>query len=262
MINKTLFFLILFFSITTFSQQNIISLESYSEDKFIADDFVGFDNFGSLFYINSNVLFKKNNTAKYQYQNLQLGKISRVDILNPLKTLVFYEEFNTVVLLDNFLNEIQKINFSEIESPIVISSAGICGQNKIWVYNVTNQQIAIFDLINATTQNLNIPIKEKQFYYQTDYNNYYWQEQNGNLQYCTVFGKVFSKGNFDGFILQVTDEYVFYKKESQVFIYSFKNDEVYEIVNIENSFKKIFYKEQILSIFTNQGITNYKITIP
>jgi hypothetical protein len=30
----------------------------------------------------------------------------------------------------------------------------------------------------------------------------------------------------------------------------------------EKTFKNFTYKDQILSIFTNQGITNYKITLP
>ena len=34
------------------------------------------------------------------------------------------------------------------------------------------------------------------------------------------------------------------------------------IENIEKSFKNFYYKDQILSIFTNQEITNYKIIIP
>ena len=42
-------------------------------------------------------------------------KIKKVDLINPLKVTLFYEEFNTVVLLDNQMNEIQKIDFSKNE---------------------------------------------------------------------------------------------------------------------------------------------------
>jgi hypothetical protein len=38
-------------------------------------------------------------------------KITKVDLQNPLKIVLFYESFNSALLLDNQLNEIQKINF-------------------------------------------------------------------------------------------------------------------------------------------------------
>jgi len=41
-----------------------------------------------------------------------------------------------------------------------------------------------------------------------------------------------------------------------------KNNTISPIENVEKSFKNFYYKDQILSIFTNQGISNYKITIP
>lgn len=55
-----------------------------------------------MFYI------KKNNTQLWQYKNLSLGKITKIDLQNPLKIVLFYEGFNSVILLDNQLNEIQK----------------------------------------------------------------------------------------------------------------------------------------------------------
>jgi hypothetical protein len=71
-----------------------------------------------------------------------LGKITKVDLQNPLKIVLFYESFN-VAPLDNQLNEIQKINFSSNANPIVITATGIASQNQLWVYNSLNQQIGL-----------------------------------------------------------------------------------------------------------------------
>ena len=48
-----------------------------------ADDFIGVDGFGNCFYTKNNTVLKKVDSAILQYQNLSLGKITKVDILNP-----------------------------------------------------------------------------------------------------------------------------------------------------------------------------------
>ena len=44
---------------------------------------------------------------------MQLGEISSIDAFNALKTTVFYRDFNTVIILDNRLSEIMKIDFNQ-----------------------------------------------------------------------------------------------------------------------------------------------------
>ncbi len=51
-------------------------------------------------------------------------------------------------------------------------------------------------------------------------------------------------------------------KEGKLYVQDVKNNTIFPIENVENSFENFYYKDQILSIFTNQGITNYKISIP
>jgi len=47
-------------------------------------------------------------------------------------------------------------------------------------------------------------------------------------------------------------------------LYSLNNQTkvVYEIEIVEKSFQNYYYKDQILAIFTNQQIKNYKIKLP
>ncbi len=86
-----------------------------SSQKIDADEMVGFDGSENMYYIKNNVLFKKNKKELWQYKNISLGKITHVDIQNPLKTILFYENFNTVITLDNQFNETQKINFRRMK---------------------------------------------------------------------------------------------------------------------------------------------------
>jgi len=229
-----------------------------------ADAFVGFDGYHNCFYLKNNVLFKKTESALLQYQNLSLGKISKVDILNPLKVVVFYEAFNSVIVLDNQLNEIQKVDFSVLEIPVVASAVGVSGQNKLWVFNSMNQQLALYDLNSNLYQNIGIPITDGIMDYQSDFNYFQWIDKQNNWMVCTIYGRTFSNGTVaTGSNVQLlSDDKIMFFKDNRWFLNDKNTDKTYEIQIVEKSFKKMYYKDQILSIFTNQGITNYKITIP
>ena len=85
-----------------------------------------------------------------------------------------------------------------------------------------------------------------------------------NWYSCDVFGKITSLGkvaDFDQLQIIANQEIVF-SKDGKLFLNDLKKNSIYKIENVEKSFKNFFYKDQNLSIFTNQEITNYKITTP
>lgn len=258
------FFLLVSYGISTTGQIQTIKATLINSETIAADDFVGYDGFGNCFFIKNNVLFKKTEKLLLNYQNLALGKIKKVDILNPLKVIVFYEEFNTVVLLDKQMNEIQKIDFSKNETPIIASAIGISGQNKLWVYNSLNQQIGLYDIATNQFKNLGVPIKENLLFYQTDFNNFNWIDKQNQWFTCSIFGRVINNGKLEyQNQMQLLDKnVVLYLKENELFLFDRSSSLDYKIVIKEKSFKKFYYKDQFLSIFTNQEITNYKITLP
>ena len=141
-----LFFFILQFASVIAQEQNL-KAELLSTQKIDADTFVGFDGMGNLYYLKNNVFYMKNDKESWQYKNISLGKPTKIDIQNPLKIMLFYENFNTVIILDNQLNETQKINFSEKYLPIVVSATGNASQNRLWIYNSLTQQIGLFDFL-------------------------------------------------------------------------------------------------------------------
>lgn len=103
-------------------------------------DTIGVDNYKSTYMLNNNVLIKENNNETKTYQNFNFGNISTVDIINPFEIVVFYDEFNTVVILDNVLNLMRTIQFP---NNISFSRKGIT--NKIWIYNEDENKIQLYD---------------------------------------------------------------------------------------------------------------------
>ena len=256
--------LLLFITFVGFGQSKIIEAKLFQTLEVKADDFIGYDNFDSYYYNLNNVLYKKTKDKLYQYQNLKFGNITKVDLVNPLRILVFYADFNSAVLLDNQFNEIQSISFSELETPTIVSAIGLSGQNKLWIYNTTNQQIGLYDLSSKTIKDLNVPIKEKFTFYQTDLNYFHWIDSNSIWNTSTIFGNVTTNGKINSQQnLQIKDsEIIIYEIDNLVYIENTLTKNKYQISNIENSFEKMFYKDQILSIFTNHRILRYKIKLP
>lgn len=248
---------------------------SYGQDKtylatkldatsLTADRFLGYDQFGFYYSIKNNVLFKDKKNEHFEYKNIALGKPTKIDIQNPLKIMLFYENFNTVVLLDNQLSEIQRINLSENIVPIIASAAGIASQNRLWIYNNLTQQIGFFDYLKNTFQSLTASFQGNLKYYQSDFNTFHWIDNNSNWYSCDVFGKVSSLGKVSDFnkLQIITNQSILFSKGDKLYVQDLKNNTISAIENVEKSFDNFYYKDQILSIFTTQGITNYKISIP
>lgn len=264
MLKKIVLFLLLSCSWNSFCQSQNIVATKIDRVAFEADDLVGSDGFGNYFYIKNNVFFKQTATALLQYQNIALGKIKKIDLINPLKVTLFYEEFNTVVLLDNQMNEIQKIEFSKNETQIIASAVGMSGQNQLWIYNSLDQQIGLYDIATNTYKSLGVPIKENLLFYQTDFNNFHWIDKQNQWFTCSIFGRTTSNGLLENQnrLQLIENNSLMYCRDNTLFLFDRNTSKEYEIEIVEKSFQNFYCKNQILSIFTDQGITNYKITLP
>ncbi|KAF2334371.1 hypothetical protein [Flavobacterium daemonense] len=263
-----LFFLLIAVIPTSFSAQNSkINAVKISQTTNVADEYLGQDSFGFNYQITNNVFSKFKGNEVFEYKNVSLGRITKSDLQNPLKIVLYYEDFNTVVLLDNQLNKISEINFSLNSNPIVVSAIGMSTQNQLWIYNSLNQQIGLFDYLKNEYKTVSIPLTEPIKYYQTDFNTFYWIDKKNNWYSCDIFGKITSLGNvadFDKIEIIDSQKYIF-SKGNLLYLRNIdkeKSSAVSEIEILEKSFDNFYYKDQILSIFTAKEIVNYKIVTP
>lgn len=251
------------FSVVSSQNQKLTALKTDSI-HFDGDQFLGYDSFRFYYTIKNNVFSKIKTRDTLEYKNISLGKISKVDLQNPLKIVLFYENFNTVIVLDNQLNEIQKINFSENINPIVATAIGIASMNQLWIYNSMNQQLGLYDYLNKEYKTISVPFTESIKHYSSDFNFFHWVDNKNNWFTCDIFGRITIKGkiaDFDSVII-INENQLIYSKDSLLFLQDLEKGKKTEIEISEKTFKKFYYKDQILSIFTSTGITNYKITIP
>jgi hypothetical protein len=129
----------LLLTISSFAQEELIEID--------ADWFIGIDNLEHLYYVKNNTLYKKTKTKNINYTNLHLGKIASVDITNPLKIVVFYKDFNSVIILDDNLNELStNIDFNSLFFKN-IHYVGTATNSGLWLYSQDDNTITLFDFL-------------------------------------------------------------------------------------------------------------------
>lgn len=149
--------------------------------------FVGVDKYGSIYSVDKNRLYKKTDKKEYSFSSLRLGRISSVDMLNPLKITVFYEDLNTVVLLDDKLNEIRRINFNEHTDFKNVSFASKAYKNTLWLLDTDAQEVEVFDYKTKKNVARSHPIREEVKQMQTNY-NYAWVLSSSKLRRYNIYG--------------------------------------------------------------------------
>lgn len=248
-------------SFSLFAQTNYTcnKLDSLFLEK--VEGYIGRDNFQNYYYTSNNQLLKKNKEKTYNYKNLSLGKIHDIAIENPLQIVLLYKNFNTVVLLDNQLNEVQRIDFNTINSFLTITSVGFGGQNKLWFFDSNSQKIGLYDLITSSVKFLSNPFKGNVSKKMASYNFFYFLNENNEYQSISIFGKIENLGKIpenDDFCFLDESKIVFTNNNS-FFIYDFSLKTISKLNISEKSFEKFFFKDGILSIFTENKIINYQI---
>ncbi|WP_366185115.1 hypothetical protein [Flavobacterium ovatum] len=258
-------FAFLLFSFLSIQAQNIkIVASKINSLPFEDKNFVGRDFYGYNYFDDQAVFSKTKRKEHWEYKNVSLGHLTKIDLNNPLKIVLFYQDFNAVVLLDNQLSETQKILFFQSELPISVKATGIAAQNQLWVYNNLNQQIGLYNYLNNTYKTISIPFPDNIQFYQTDFNHFYWIDDKNIAFVCNLFGKIttlFQIPKYD-WIEFINEQQYIYSKDHQFYLLDNSQNKKYEIEIVEKTFQKCYYKDQILSIFTTEGITNYKIITP
>ncbi len=96
------------------------------------------DNLGNIYLVNNNNQLKKlnnrgdsvgvfNDVRKY-------GKLFYIDVTNPLKLLLYYQNFSTIVVLDRFLMIRNVINLRK-QNIFNVKAIATSYDNNIWVFD-------------------------------------------------------------------------------------------------------------------------------
>lgn len=226
------------------------------------------DPMGNVYIIKNNhlVKYEQDYTQAAEYTNLFLGNIHSVDVSDPLRILLYYQDHNQLVWVDNFL--------SEIRSPIWLDDLGVdqarlvCSSNQggFWIFNGLNNQLQYFD-VNLQFVLESIPLNSLTG---PDIQPAYMLEKSRKV-YLNVPGfgiLVFDLfGNYSKTIsleipgeFQVTDQHLYYFKEGKFYSYDLRtNNRTLLQFPEEDGITKVEMQPDFLYLFSHQGYSVYKI---
>jgi len=251
---KLIIVVFLLIGLVSFSQEiNAIYIDSTTLK---ADKFIGLDKFDSWYYIDQNVLYKKKETNIVSYTNLQLGNITSVSINNPFNILVFYRDYNTVVILDNYLNKKQQIYLGNN----TITHVSYAFADNIWMYNLEIQQLELYNYkldIKVATTRPSAVLQVKNL--ESNAKNVYVLDNVGNLSQFNNYGDLVNYDrNLAADKVFVFGEKVLFLRNKILFL---KSTQSHRIVFTKKTYiKDIYVSNDDLFIFDGNEVLQFKLS--
>ena len=142
--------LIFFLLIMLFDKSNAQKDSTFKLVRVIKGDIVSFtvDNLDNIYILNSRNQVKKlspegDSIAVYNDVK-RFGTATLIDVSNPMKVLLFYRDFATVVSLDRLLNMRNSIDLRK-QNVLQAKAIGQSYDNKIWVYDEVENKLKKID---------------------------------------------------------------------------------------------------------------------
>lgn len=222
---KRLIFLIAFFSWSVQSQDSI-SVVVKEKLPLQVETIIGVDNFGTKYYEINNILYKKTTDKTINYSNVQLGELTSVDVFNPLKIIAYYKDFNSVIILDNRLAEILRIDFNTVQPYKNVSFISMGNDNTIWLFNQDIQQLELYDYRAKSVRATTLPVVSNALSVTSNY-NYVWLLTEKYIYKHSYFGSLVYKIKNTGYTKLIErNEDIILQKENNLF---FLNNKTLEI---------------------------------
>lgn len=123
---------------------------SFKLVKTIRGDIKAFtvDNLDNIYLLSSTNQVKKLNSngdsvAVFNAVR-KYGQATLIDVSNPLKVLLYYRDFGTIVMLDRFLNIVNTIDLRK-QNILQVRAIGQSYDNKVWVYDEMDNKLKKVD---------------------------------------------------------------------------------------------------------------------
>ena len=263
---KIIVALILLFCSCLCPAQDLSYVEHRSLD---ADLFVGFDPYKNIFFVKDMVLYKEGPEGNFSFNDFQMGNISSVDIINPLKIAVYYKDVNSLVFLDNRLNEIERFSIENSQEFINVSAATNAGNNRLWIFNVDSQQLELYDYRSQRKTIVSQPFPGKLLSQRSNFNYCFTLTEN-KLRTFNIYGSLISEIVMEGFtkIVQQNENIIALKENDLFYLSPLKDESVIKQMDglnfnsTEITIKDLQLTQDFLYIYNENKISTFKLTLP
>lgn len=147
MIKKaTILFSFLICTIISWSQND----STFTFFKKIKGEFSAFavDHLDNIYLLTSTDQLKKldaHGDSVAVFNNIRnYGKVSAIEVSNPLRVVLYYKNFSTIVVLDRLLNIRSAIDLRQ-QNIFQVQAVGLSYDNKIWLYDELEHKLKKID---------------------------------------------------------------------------------------------------------------------
>ena len=136
------------------------------------------DEIGNIYTVSKDNQITKydiTNNRNYHYDNYSSGELAALDVTNPHKIMLFYKDFQQIIILDNTLSVISEIQLSP---QWLITAAGYANDGNIWLFDsstirflkinnkgeIVNESFIAKEIANDTISNSKIYDRDNYMY--------------------------------------------------------------------------------------------------
>lgn len=238
-----------------------INLDSDQQIKLSeADKFVGYDLYNELYWVSKSTLYKRGALGNFEFQELMLGPITHVDLQNPLTILVFYRQTNTLVFLDNRLNEKKRIDFNAIAEFPQAQWIFNAGSNRIWLMDQNSQSLWIYDTQKMQIITRSLPLPDL-IALKCRFNDCIAQT-NKQLIHLSLYGTITKKEAYTkGQIRDYNDQFLITSEENTLFDLKSNQEINFPEIRPENQINDLQLTQEFLYIYDSNVIRRFPLKI-
>jgi len=195
------------------------------------------DNLGNIYVYTEKAIIKYNSNGKslYSYSVTNATNITKIDVLNPLRILVFFKDINQVIFLDNTLSETGiNINLNNIDLQL---STLVCNSSSkgIWVFDSQNIEIShLSNTLETISKTGNLAILLQQEIQPTnmfEFNNQLYLVNRKSILVFDIFGTFIKEIPFECSQCSITENAI-YNCEKRLSEYNIKTKQIESDINM------------------------------
>lgn len=148
------FFLSLFFMTSHSMSAQVDSIQEVHGKILGKAHFYTTDRLCNIYLINDNyeiLKYTPEGIESYRYSNNRLDRPTFIDATDPFNILVFYPDYQTIILLDRTMTHTATLNFSDFDF-FDVNAVAFSSDNKLWVYDELNFRLKKIDRNGKTLQ--------------------------------------------------------------------------------------------------------------
>ncbi len=221
---------------------------------------------GNIYIIEKNNTISKydnNGESKLQFNEVKKGKITSLDVSNPLAPLLFLKNTASIIQLDNQLSKKNIFNLYQL-GVYNISYIANSNYNYLWMYDDAEMQLKKLDILKKTT-NI-IPLRQqfdkvlKPIGLINNANNLYIIDKQEGVIKFDQYGSYVTSYHFIAKDIQVLENNIVYRKSDTLYNYNMQLlTEAKIVIPDSATIVKVQYQKGIVFVQRKNTIDIYRI---